>query len=82
MFVLHVCYLYPLLLFQPTFHILYVTLCVVFTYLLILFVSSYCGSCWAFSAVEQLESDAIRAGILSHPEDFSTFLSPQQMISW
>lgn len=38
----------------------------------------YCGSCWAFSATEQIESDAIRAGYL----DTSVALSPQQLVSW
>jgi C1A family cysteine protease len=37
----------------------------------------YCGSCWAFSATEQIESDSIRAGYLS-TEDA---LSPQQIVS-
>ncbi len=37
----------------------------------------YCGSCWAFSATEQIESDAIRAGILSTDDS----LSPQQIVS-
>jgi len=37
----------------------------------------YCGSCWAFSATEQLESDSIRAGLLS----VSDTLSPQQIVS-
>jgi len=37
----------------------------------------YCGSCWAFSATSQIESDAIRAGILST----SDALSPQQIVS-
>lgn len=35
----------------------------------------YCGSCWAFSATEQIESDAMRT--LS----YSTALSPQQITS-
>ncbi len=37
----------------------------------------YCGSCWAFSATEQIESDAIRAGYLS----YGTLLSEQQIVS-
>jgi cathepsin F len=37
----------------------------------------YCGSCWAFSATSQIESDAIRAGILTT----SDALSPQQIVS-
>ncbi len=37
----------------------------------------YCGSCWAFSATEQIESDAIRAGYLS----LGTLLSEQQIVS-
>jgi C1A family cysteine protease len=37
----------------------------------------YCGSCWAFSAAEQIESDAIRAGYLS----YGTILSEQQIVS-
>ncbi len=37
----------------------------------------YCGSCWAFSATEQLESDSIRAGLLT----VSDTLSPQQIVS-
>ena len=37
----------------------------------------YCGSCWAFSAVEQTESDSIRAGLLTT----SDALSVQQLIS-
>lgn len=37
----------------------------------------YCGSCWAFSATEQLESDAIREGLLTT----STYLSEQQVVS-
>lgn len=35
----------------------------------------YCGSCWAFSATEQIESDAIRAGKLAR----TTPLSPEQI---
>jgi len=35
----------------------------------------YCGSCWAFSAVEQIESDAIRT------LGYSSMLSPQQVTS-
>ena len=37
----------------------------------------YCGSCWAFSATEQIESDSIRAGILTTSDS----LSPQQIVS-
>ena len=37
----------------------------------------YCGSCWAFSAVQQLESDSIRAGYMT-PSDS---LSVQQLVS-
>lgn len=37
----------------------------------------YCGSCWAFSAVQQLESDSIRAGYMT-PDDS---LSVQQLVS-
>eukprot|EP01038_Epipyxis_sp_PR26KG_P005639 gene5639-7785_t len=37
----------------------------------------YCGSCWAFSATEQIESDAIRANIISN----SDALSVQQIVS-
>jgi len=37
----------------------------------------YCGSCWAFSAVQQLESDAIRAGLMTVDEP----LSVQQLVS-
>jgi C1A family cysteine protease len=36
----------------------------------------YCGSCWAFAATEQIESDAIRAGFW-HP---NMTLSPQQIV--
>lgn len=35
----------------------------------------FCGSCWAFSAVQQIESDAIRAGYLTTND----FLSVQQV---
>lgn len=37
----------------------------------------YCGSCWAFSATEQIESDSIRAGYLTTSDN----LSPQQIVS-
>ena len=37
----------------------------------------YCGSCWAFSATQQIHSDAIRAGLLKYQE----ILSTQQMVS-
>jgi cysteine peptidase B len=37
----------------------------------------YCGSCWAFSATEQIESDSIRAGYLT----WTDTLSPQQIVS-
>ena len=37
----------------------------------------YCGSCWAFSAVEQIESDAIRTGLLKTTDKLST----QQVVS-
>lgn len=37
----------------------------------------YCGSCWAFSATEQIESDSIRLGLLT----VSDSLSPQQIVS-
>ena len=36
----------------------------------------YCGSCWAFSATEQIESDAIRLGFLTT----SDTLSPEQIV--
>lgn len=36
----------------------------------------YCGSCWAFSATEQIESDAIRLGLLTTSET----LSPEQIV--
>jgi hypothetical protein len=36
----------------------------------------YCGSCWAFSATEQIESDAIRLGLLTT----SDTLSPEQIV--
>jgi len=37
----------------------------------------YCGSCWAFSATQQIESDSIRTGLLTTDDD----LSPQQIVS-
>jgi len=37
----------------------------------------YCGSCWAFSATSQIESDSIRAGYLTT----SDYLSEQQIVS-
>lgn len=37
----------------------------------------YCGSCWAFSATEQLESDSIRTGLLTTTDT----LSAQQIVS-
>jgi hypothetical protein len=37
----------------------------------------YCGSCWAFSSTQQIESDSIRLGLI----DRSMKLSPQQIIS-
>ncbi len=36
----------------------------------------YCGSCWAFSATEQIESDSIRLGLLTT----SDTLSPEQIV--
>jgi cathepsin F len=36
----------------------------------------YCGSCWAFSATEQIESDSIRLGLLSTNDT----LSPEQIV--
>ena len=36
----------------------------------------YCGSCWAFSATEQIESDSIRLGLLTT----SDALSPEQIV--
>jgi cathepsin F len=36
----------------------------------------YCGSCWAFSATEQIESDAIRLGLLTVTDT----LSPEQIV--
>lgn len=36
----------------------------------------YCGSCWAFSATEQIETDAIRLGLLTTSET----LSPEQIV--
>jgi hypothetical protein len=38
----------------------------------------YCGSCWAFSSAEQIESDSIRLGLLTTDD----WLSPQQLVSW
>jgi hypothetical protein len=32
----------------------------------------YCGSCWAFSATEQIESDSIRLGLLTTSDTLST----------
>uniref|UniRef100_A0A7S2FQF3 Uncharacterized protein n=1 Tax=Florenciella parvula TaxID=236787 RepID=A0A7S2FQF3_9STRA len=37
----------------------------------------YCGSCWAFSVVEQVESDSMR--LLGENDDF--ILSPQELVS-
>jgi len=37
----------------------------------------YCGSCWAFSSVSQIESDSIRAGYLTTDDE----LSEQQLVS-
>jgi C1A family cysteine protease len=37
----------------------------------------YCGSCWAFSATQQIESDSIRAGYLTTEDK----LSVQQVVS-
>jgi C1A family cysteine protease len=37
----------------------------------------YCGSCWAISAVEQMESDAIISGLMTNKES----LSVQQVVS-
>eukprot|EP01035_Chromulina_nebulosa_P017922 gene17922-23543_t len=37
----------------------------------------YCGGCWSFSAVAQIESDAIRAGLLTTSDS----LSVQQVLS-
>jgi len=36
----------------------------------------YCGSCWAFSATEQIESDSIRLGLLNT----NITLSPEQIV--
>lgn len=36
----------------------------------------YCGSCWAFSVTEQLESDSIRLGLLTTEDT----LSPEQIV--
>ena len=38
----------------------------------------YCGSCWAFSTTQQIEADAIRAGLITPDQP----LSVQQLISW
>jgi cathepsin F len=38
----------------------------------------YCGSCWAFSTASQIESDAIKAEILTTSDS----LSAQQIVSW
>ena len=38
----------------------------------------YCGSCWAFSVAEQIESDAIREGLITTNDK----LSPQQLVNW
>lgn len=37
----------------------------------------YCGSCWAFSAIQQVESDSIRKGLLTNNQK----LSVQQLVS-
>jgi cysteine peptidase B len=37
----------------------------------------YCGSCWAFSSVQQVESDGIRLGVLTQNDQ----LSVQQLVS-
>lgn len=37
----------------------------------------YCGSCWAFSVTEQIESDSISSGLLTTEDT----LSPQQIVS-
>lgn len=37
-----------------------------------------CGSCWAFSATEQIESDSIRAGYLNTTQK----LSVEQVVQW
>ena len=39
----------------------------------------YCGSCWAFSAVQQIESDTIR--IVGNPYTTTSTLSVQQLVS-